>query len=101
MSSTDKEGEARRRRAHSLAQKMAEAYASAAPTPAIDGPAKAVLISSLADKLRVGLGIGLGDLHLGNYVGSVVDRWEQDYRRPQGPRKFEIDRYDDVTAVRD
>lgn len=99
MSENDKAAEARRRRTYRLSRKMADAYAASAPPPALDDIAKSSLASSLADRLDVGLIIGLPSPDLGDYVGPVIEKWEDENQRSRGPRSFEIDQNDDVRAI--
>ena len=101
MSGEDSERIARERRAMILAQRMAAAYAEAAPAPGMDNPAKASLIVPLAAHLRQGIAIGLTDTHLGGYVKSVIVQWEQAYARRPGPYFFQINAHDEVVVIPD
>lgn len=87
--------ELQRREAHRLSRKMVEAYAAAVPEPISEGD-QSILAERLADKLRVGLSIAT---ELGNYVGSVIERWEAERGRSPGPKHFIIDKYEDVTVA--
>lgn len=99
MSGNDEGAAARRRRTYHLSRKMADAYAASAPLPAVDDIAKSSLASCLADRLDVGMIIGLPNPDLGDYVGPVIEKWEHENQRSPGPPSFEIDPNDDVKAI--
>lgn len=99
MSGNDEGAVARRRRTYRLSRKMADAYTASAPPPAVDIIAKSLLASALADRLDVGIIIRLPNPDLGDYVGPVIEKWEQENQRSPGPRSFEIDQCDNVRTI--